>query len=130
LADRIYCTRENRKRTKELGIDLIAKPLGRPPKIPIKQKLKPGERNPIEGKFGQAKTKYGMDRIKARLKSTSESWIATIILVLNLVKLTSPDIFGFILNMIKMEKIRSRLIINENQRKLFTPQTPIWKFGF
>jgi hypothetical protein len=49
--------------------------------------LSPGERNPIEGKFGQAKTAYGLDRIKARLQGTSESWIATIFLVLNLVKL-------------------------------------------
>jgi len=29
-----------------------------------------------------------MNRIKARLQQTSESWIATIIIVLNLVKLT------------------------------------------
>jgi hypothetical protein len=49
--------------------------------------LSPGERNPIEGKFGQAKTGYGLNRIKARLKGTSETWIASIILVLNLVKL-------------------------------------------
>jgi hypothetical protein len=49
--------------------------------------VSPGERNPIEGKFGQAKTGYGLNRIKARLKDTSESWIAGIIPVLNLVKL-------------------------------------------
>jgi len=49
--------------------------------------VSPGERNPIEGKFGQAKTGYGLNCIKARLSSTSESWIACIILVLNLVKL-------------------------------------------
>ena len=30
LADQIYCTRENRKQLKLLGIQLIAKPLGRP----------------------------------------------------------------------------------------------------
>ena len=36
---------------------------------------------------GQAKTGYGLDRIKARLQDTSESWIASIFLVLNLVKL-------------------------------------------
>ena len=47
----------------------------------------PWNRNPIEGKFGQAKTAYGLDRIYARLSSTSESWIASIILVLNLVHL-------------------------------------------
>jgi endonuclease/exonuclease/phosphatase (EEP) superfamily protein YafD len=54
----------------------------------MKIHIRPGERNPIEGKFGQAKTAYGMNRIKARLQQTSEFWIATIIMVLNLVKLT------------------------------------------
>lgn len=63
----------------------LAKPLGRPSAMQIH--VIPGERNPIEGKFGQAKTGYGLNRIKARLKGTSESWIATIIMVLNLVKL-------------------------------------------
>lgn len=86
LADKIYCNRENRRRLKELHIKLVAKPLGRPSAV-NKEHLRPGERNPIEGKFGQAKTSYGMDRIKARLNNTSESWIASIILVLNLVKL-------------------------------------------
>ncbi len=86
LADKIYCNRENRRWLKELGIKLKAKPLGRPKAMaPIH--VSPGERNPVEGKFGQAKTAYGMNRIKARLQDTSESWIATIILVLNLVKL-------------------------------------------
>jgi hypothetical protein len=87
LADQIYCTRENRKKLKELDIKLAAKPLGRPSAKAVENHVRPGERNPIEGKFGQAKTGYGMNRIKARLKDTSESWIASIILVLNLVKL-------------------------------------------
>jgi len=85
LVDKIYCTRANRAMLKELQIQLIAKPLGRPKAVP--NHISPGARNPIEGKFGQAKTAYGMNRIKARLKHTSESWIATIIMVLNLVKL-------------------------------------------
>ena len=63
----------------------MAKPLGRPSAMQIH--VSPGERNPIEGKFGQAKTAYGLNRIKARLKETSETWIACIFLVLNLVKL-------------------------------------------
>jgi transposase, IS5 family len=88
LADKIYCTRENRKWLKEKNIRLRAKPLGRPSSkgaslIPVR----PGERNPIEGKFGQAKTAYGMNRIKARLNQTSESWIASIVLVLNLINM-------------------------------------------
>jgi IS5 family transposase len=85
LADQVYCTRENRRKLKELGIRLIAKPLGRPKAVA--DHVRPGQRNPIEGKFGQAKNAYGMNRIKARLKETSQSWIASIIMVLNLVKL-------------------------------------------
>lgn len=85
LADQIYCTRANRAALKEKGIKLMAKPLGRPSAVSIH--VSPGERNPIEGKFGQAKTGYGLNRIKARLRETSESWIACIFLVLNLVKL-------------------------------------------
>jgi hypothetical protein len=86
MADKIYCNRSNRTELKQLGIRLRAKPLGRPKAVEVEH-VRPGERNPIEGKFGQAKTAYGMNRIKARLQQTSESWIATIILVLNLVKL-------------------------------------------
>ena len=86
LADQIYCNRKNRKELKEKGILLVAKPLGRPPAVK-KEHLRPGERNPVEGKFGQAKTAYGLANIKARLKDTSESWVACIFLVLNLVKL-------------------------------------------
>ena len=87
LADKIYCSRLNRAKLKELNITLKAKPLGRP-RAGAENHVSPGERNPIEGKFGQAKTAYGLNRIKARLRNTSESWIATIIMVLNLVKLT------------------------------------------
>ena len=86
LADQIYCNRENRNHLKEKGIKLLAKPLGRPSAV-TKEHVRPGERNPVEGKFGQAKTAYGLDNIRARLKDTSESWIACIFLVLNLVKL-------------------------------------------
>lgn len=85
LADQIYCTRANRAWLKEKGIRLKAKPLGRP--SAVHNHVSPGERNPVEGKFGQAKTGYGLSRIRARLQNTSESWIASIILVLNLVKL-------------------------------------------
>jgi hypothetical protein len=87
LADQIYCTRENRKWLKEKEVTLVAKPLGRPAKEAVSIHISPGERNPIEGKFGQAKVGYGMNNILAKLKETSESWIASINLVLNLVRL-------------------------------------------
>jgi transposase, IS5 family len=86
FADKIYCNRDNRAKLKERKIILVAKPLGRP-SLAVDNHIRPGERNPIEGKFGQAKTAYGMNRIKARLSDTSESWIASIVLVLNLIKI-------------------------------------------
>ncbi len=52
LADKIFCTRENRAYLKELNIKLEAKPLGRPSKEAVSNHVSPGERNPIEGKFG------------------------------------------------------------------------------
>jgi hypothetical protein len=97
LADQIYCTRANRAALKEKGIKLLAKLLGRPSAVQIH--ISPGERNPIEGKFGQAKTAYGLNRIKARLRDTSESWIASIILVLNLVKLAGAALPCFIVKL-------------------------------
>ena len=104
LADQIYCTRENRKQLKLLDIQLIAKPLGRPCAQAVKNPVSPGERNPIEGKFGQAKVAYGLNKIRAKLANTSTSWIAAIALVLNLVKLTRQaplSLIFFIKNTLK-----------------------------
>jgi hypothetical protein len=98
LVDQVYCTRSNRAALKEKNIKLLGKPLGRP--SAVKHHVSPGERNPIEGKFGQAKTGYGLNRIKARLKGTSEVWIACIILVLNLVKLAGVALHNLLLKMI------------------------------
>ncbi len=92
-ADKIYSTRENRRRLKELGIRFSGPPLGRPPKDEATAREKRSvakrdaiDRIPIEGKFGQGKRKYGLDLIMAKLKNTSEVWIAMIILVMNLEK--------------------------------------------
>jgi transposase, IS5 family len=94
LADQIYCNAANRKKLKILNIKLLAKPLGRPRKEAQSNLVSPGERNPIEGKFGQAKVGYGLANISAKLKNTSESWIASIILVLNLVNLTRLNVLA------------------------------------
>jgi transposase, IS5 family len=112
LADKIYCTRENRRWLKVKNIDLKAKPLGRPKALSIQ--VSPGERNPIEGKFGQAKTSYGMNRIKARLANTSASWIASIILVLNLVKLAGMSAYCIFLKYWLKILNLSRFLVNEN----------------
>jgi len=48
-----------------------AKPLGRPSALAVENHVSPGERNPVEGKFGQSKLGYGLDCIKAKLQETS-----------------------------------------------------------
>jgi hypothetical protein len=45
-------------------------------------------RNAIEAKFGQGKNAYGLQKIKATVKATSESWIMSIYFIMNLVKLS------------------------------------------
>ncbi len=133
LADKIYCSRNNRKLLKNLNIKLIAKPLGRPSSDQaLSIHVSPGERNPIEGKFGQGKTGYGLDRIKARLQNTSESWIALIILVLNLVKLAGVAAPSFLLTYLKnwftfsaqyllLEKINSNQLKNYFSKQIIIP---------
>jgi len=97
-ADKIYRTRENRKYCKERNIRLSGPPLGRPRKIlsentpeakAHKQQIREDEnaRIPVEGKFGQCKRKYSMNRIMTKLKNTSETTIAMTILVVNLMKM-------------------------------------------
>lgn len=89
-ADQIYRTRENRSFCKQHGIRLSGPALGRKPKngptSEEKQVLKQdtGERNAIEGKFGEGKRKYGLGCIRARLTKTSESVITLQLLVMNL----------------------------------------------
>jgi len=128
LADKIYCTRFNRAWLKQKGIRLIAKPLGRP--SAVQNHVSPGERNPIEGKFGQAKTVYRLDRINARLRETSESWIACIILVLNLVKLAGAALPCTILKwwnsyFSKRCQYRSKQIRQRNYKPIVTDRRVI-----
>jgi len=98
LADGIYGTRVNRNWLKEHGIRFGGKPLGRPKKPTdanleeIKQqrrqrRMDERSRIPIEGKFGQGKNGYRLNQIRARLASTSEAWVRSIFLVMNLMAL-------------------------------------------
>jgi hypothetical protein len=50
-----------------------------------KRKKEATERNHIEGKFGQGKNGYNLNKIRARLQETSESWVAAIFFVMNLI---------------------------------------------
>jgi IS5 family transposase len=91
LVDKAYATRENRKWLKEREIRITASPLGRKKIAQTttkfenrKRKKEFAERNHIEGKFGQAKNGYGLNKIKARLQATSESWVGCIFFIMNL----------------------------------------------
>jgi len=88
LVDKIYLTRKNREWLNEKGIKITNKPLGRPKKETSyakskKKKLK-NKRNQIEGKFGEAKNGNSLNKVRARLKDTSESWVTGIFFVMNL----------------------------------------------
>ena len=90
LADKVYLTRENRKYLKQREIRVTGKPLGRPIKNETyyekaKKRKEHRERNHIEGKFGQGKNAYGLNKIRARRQDTSESWIAAIFFIMNLI---------------------------------------------
>ncbi|BAZ33809.1 transposase (plasmid) [Cylindrospermum sp. NIES-4074] len=87
--DKIYRTRENRAWCKERGIRISGVPLGRPPANISKEKKQQAKederiRNSIEGKFGQAKRRFSLNRVMAKLNHTSQTAIAMTFLVMNL----------------------------------------------
>ena len=87
--DQIYRTRSNRAYCQKLGIRITAPPLGRPATDNVaairKQTLEDAKvRNQIEGKFGQAKRRFSLNRVMTKLANTSETAIAITFLVMNL----------------------------------------------
>jgi len=87
--DKIYRTRANRKFCKLYGIRMSGPPLGRPPKHVSSEDRKQASvdeafRNGVEGKFGQAKRRFGLGRIMTKLASTSSAQISLSFLVMNL----------------------------------------------
>lgn len=88
LIDNIYLTKKNRKWLEEREIQITNKPLGRPKKETSyekskKKKLK-NKRSQIEGKFGEGKNGNSLNKVRARLKDTSESWVAGVFFAMNL----------------------------------------------
>ena len=87
--DQIYRTRANRAFCKEKGIRMSGPPLGRPPKdvsAATKKRSRTDNaiRNTVEGKFGQAKRRFGLARVMAKLATTSAAQISLSFLVMNL----------------------------------------------
>ncbi len=98
IADTLYGSRANRRYLADRGIRFAGKSLGRPKKETIdnrhllraearRRRAEYRERIPIEGKFGQGKNGYRLNYIRARTKATSEAWIRSVFLVMNLLVL-------------------------------------------
>ena len=77
------------------------------------------DRIPIEGKFGQAKRRFGLSRIMCKLAQTSETAIAMTFLVMNLERWLKVFLFVF-LNRIKLSlgsiygKTKAKLVSKNN----------------
>lgn len=102
LVDKIYLTRANRKYMREHGIKNTGSPLGRPPKekktVTAKMKKKNNERNHVEAKIGQGKLKYGLNKLRTKLESTSYCAINLIALAMNMITLQKSVFFLQITN--------------------------------
>ena len=93
-ADQIYRNRNNIAWCKARGIRLSGPKLGRPSAAYLaelehhKKEMKQDEKDriPVEGKFGELKRKYGLDRIMTKLAQTTLSAINFSVLVANLGK--------------------------------------------
>jgi hypothetical protein len=91
FADGKYLTKANKDWCEEKHIQLCGRRRGKPKRNLSAEERKQlildtRKRIPIEGKIGQAKRKYGLDYVMAKLQNTSESWIGAVIFVLNLVR--------------------------------------------
>ena len=112
LADKIYRTRANLAYCAERGIRMSGPALGRPPadkKVYAEQKeqerRESGERNAVEGKFGEGKRSYGLQRIRCHLEETSEAEIVLIFLVMNLKKILRDLFVAFFRRLLEEVKI-------------------------
>lgn len=101
--DKIYRNRDNRNYCSERKIRISGPALGRPPSDEKKRReLKKQSRQdevdriPVEGKFGNGKRRYGLNRIREKRADTSETKIDVVILVMNLEKILA-DLFYYII---------------------------------
>lgn len=105
LADKLYRNLDNIRWCKEQSIRLSGPRLGRPSRThkddARQEKRDASMRNAIEGSFGVAKRRYGMNRLMAKLSSTSESVIGVIVLLMNLEKLLKAFFVSMVIRILK-----------------------------
>lgn len=89
LADKIYQTRANKLYCKQREIRLSGPPLGRRKADQTDAKIKRQmyqdscERNGVEGRNGNAKRRFGLDRLFSKLDETAKTEAALILLAMN-----------------------------------------------
>jgi IS5 family transposase len=103
-ADKIYRNRDNRKYCKKHNIDYpgqsldVLQNLQKPMQVNLRLKSIQArkdeiERNLVEGKFGQGKRRYSLNRIMTKLACTSETAIMLSFVVMNLKRWLSTVLF-------------------------------------
>lgn len=119
-------TRENLRYCQEKGIRLSGPKLGRPlqEREKNRERLRQQRRTEredertriaVEGKFGEGKRRYSLDRIGTKLRETSESAIQLVFLVMNLMVLYRRKTKAFFAALMET--------LFELVRKRFTTQT-------
>ncbi len=114
LADKIYWTRQNRKWLKARNIHMGGVPLGPKPKQSKYQKgrerKRNNERSEVEGKFGEAKERYGLARLHTRLPQTTKAEVSLILLAMNLVKLAATVVLTYFIAYMALQERQLRSI--------------------
>lgn len=127
--DAIYRTRANRAYCKEKGIKMNGTALRRPKKnvsAQEKREAKENEkiRNRVEGKLGEGKRRYGLNKIMTKLPSTSMTVISLTFLIMNLsylyrqVVLIFLCLFSEINDPQKLTITKDYQMTSKNQKKL------------
>lgn len=125
LADKIYRNRDNLKYCKERDIRLSGPKLGRKNEKTKREESKQiyedsCARNVVEGKFGEGKRNYSLNRIMTKLKNTSETAIMLSFIVMNLehrLRLLFVKILRYIFGEVEVEYWVKKVLEHENSDK-------------
>lgn len=111
-ADKIYHNSGNKNFCKEHGIRMTLGMM--PAELIDDEHPSKSIRNAIEGKFGEAKRRYSLGRIMAKLDITAKSVVGVIILIMNLERKRRLLLFNFFLRLSLPLKLGRNQVIVEN----------------
>ena len=134
-ADQIYRKRKYLELCRQDGIRLIVSHLGSPPKdeaskkeLQAQAKHDFGERNSVEGVFGQAKRRFSLSLVLTRLPHTSKTTIFLVFLVITLKKVLALGLVAFyFLFLLLLRKFMRRKIFYESRSSI---SSTVFQFCF